>query len=658
MHQADPATSDTRSRLERFDRVVPLGGGPALPDTVSEAILRRVENLPRGSRRILGVAALLGREFDLELLAATTGLDAGAVEHAVTEAQHASVVEAVRPGTFRFSHALVQSTLACSTDERRAARLHRRAADALEHLHPDDPPFAAIAHHLLSALPDGDRSRAVRYAWQAGDAACQQFCDDQATGHYRRAIEAATDDEPAGVEPVLTVAEIAELYLRLGEAHLRTGRVDRARPACADAARYAREVPDPVLLARAALAFGGGADVSIGFEFSGRDDELISLLEDARALLTAPEQRALRAIVAARLAGARYDAAEFEVADRLTAEAVAVARQAQDPRSLAFALAARHSAIWRADSLVERLAIADELSTLDGAPGSPIGFQGYVWRVADLLECGDFDAADAQIDAFANALLPGAHARFHWYVWLYRAMRSMVEGRLDDASSEVEKARAFGIRAGAFNVGTSYAVQTFFLARDRGALGGVADLLDAFADSQPAQPAWRVAALFARVEAGEPVADAREQLDAFLADDCAALPDNGFLLTNYVLLAETCARLGAVEEARTLYRLLLPYRDRVVVVSRVLACLGSVEHFLALLATTTGDLDAARAHVHAARAGHDALRSPILRTRTDLAEVALLRAVGDDAKADTIATAVAETADAHGWTDIARRARG
>jgi hypothetical protein len=650
MQRLDPTT------LRTGDAGAAADGAPRLPDTVGETILRRAERLTAQTQRLLGVAALLGREFDVALLAATARLDPASVDVSIREAQDASVVSPLGEGRYLFSHALVQSTLAAAIDEHRRARLHRLAAEALEALYPDEPPVAAIAHHLLAALPDADRGLAVRYAWRAGDVAARQLADDQAIAHYGRAIEAARDGEHCD-DAVLLPADASRLYLALGEAHLRMGRVDRARLACAEAARCAREVPDPVLFARAALAFGGGADVSIGFEYAGRDDELLSLLDEARSTLPVAEL-AMRATVSARLAGARYDSGEFAAADRLTAEAVALARQSGDTCSLAYALAARHAAVWRPDSLVERLAIGHELSTLDTAAGTPLALQGYVWRVADVLECGDVAAADAQVAKFDAGMLPGAHPRFRWYSTLYRGMRSLLDGRLDDFAAEYEEARALGIRAGAYNVGTSYAAQSFFGARERGELAGLASLLDAFADSQPEQAAWRVGAVLARAESGDDVDAARQALAALAVDDFAVLPDDGLWLANAVLLADASASLGATDEAAILYRLLAPYRDRVVFVSRILVCLGSVENALARLATTIGEHDLARSYLALARAKHKALDAPLLVARTDLADIALRRATGDDVGARAVAADVAATAKRHGWTDVAARARG
>jgi hypothetical protein len=195
------------------------------------------------------------------------------------------------------------------------------------------------------------------------------------------------------------------------------------------------------------------------------------------------------------------------------------------------------------------------------------------------------------------------------------------------------------------------------VARERGELGGVASLLDAFADSQPEQPAWRIGAMLSRAESDEDLDPARETLATWAADEFSVLPDNGFWLPNMMLLSDVAADLGAGDEARVLFRLLLPYRERFGVVSRILVMLGTIEHALARLATTTGDLDAARAHVDRARAKHAALAAPLLCARTDLADIALRRARGDVEGARALASTVAAEADRHSWPDVLARAR-
>ena len=79
--------------------------------------------------------------------------------------------------------------------------------------------------------------------------------------------------------------------------------------------------------------------------------------------------------------------------ERLSAEALAAGRRAGGP-ALLEALGARHVALWSPAHTEERLAIADELVAAARAAGDrEAELQGINWRVADLFELGDRDAA-------------------------------------------------------------------------------------------------------------------------------------------------------------------------------------------------------------------------------------------------------------------------
>ncbi len=614
---------------------------PELPGDIRATIGRRVELLAEDTRRMVAAASVLGRRFDVATLAATTRTDRAVVAAALADAVAAEVVIDEGDGRYFFSHALVEATLyECLTRTRRA-RLHRAAAEALEQLQPENPPLAAIAHHYCLALPTGDPRRAVDYARRAGEEAADRGASEQAVQHYEQARAVAG----IGTDSVLEVPQQTSLLCDLGEAYEATGQHERAQEVYAAAIELAEAADDAAGLARAALGLLGGVDESVGFNLAGADETLVRMLDRARVHLPADAMR-LRALVTARLAGARYDAGEVEVAQQLSADALELAQKAGDAPAIAVALAVRHTALSCPEALADRLQLDDELRKL----GRAFSVQAEVWRVGDLLECGRLSEADAAMAEMAHGALARSQPRAQWYGGLYKTMRAQVRGRIDEASVYCEEARRIGAAIGARTAGITYAVQSLFVARERRELGGLAEVLDALAAEHPHQPGFVTTSAWVRVQTGQ-LEDARPQFEQ-LAAGFDSVPRNGVWLANMRLLAEIAHALDAREHAATLYEMLLPYRDRFIVTSRVLTFMGSVEYPLGLLALTTGALDDAEAHLTRARDSHVALDAPLLSARTDLALAELRAARGDDVGARALRAEVRSLGEANGWADL------
>ena len=155
------------------------------------------------------------------------------------------------------------------------------------------------------------------------------------------------------------------------------------------AAGAARERGARELLARAALGRSGLTSTVLG-----HDPETVALLEEALAALGG---RAGAARPAPRPPGDRALPLAAGRAARGAERAGGRARpRAGAPGALADALSARHVALWSAPHLDERLALADEMIA-GAADDRERALQGRNWRVLDLLERGDVDAARAEI---------------------------------------------------------------------------------------------------------------------------------------------------------------------------------------------------------------------------------------------------------------------
>ena len=111
-----------------------------LPVSVREVIGRRVERLGVDATPALAAAAVVGREFELALVAGATDLAEAVLLDVIDSAVAAHIISEVpgAPDRFVFVHALIQHTLYDDLSAARRRRLHRRVAEALEAM-PGDP---------------------------------------------------------------------------------------------------------------------------------------------------------------------------------------------------------------------------------------------------------------------------------------------------------------------------------------------------------------------------------------------------------------------------------------------------------------------------------------------------------------------------------------
>jgi predicted ATPase/DNA-binding CsgD family transcriptional regulator len=173
-----------------------------IPQTVRAAIQARLQKLPESSQDVLRMAAILGGEFDFETLKRAAGLDEDDLITALESALHAQLITEVKTGKmslprFGFMHVLIPTTLRESIIHVRRQRLHERAAQALEAVHPDD--FELLAYHYAQA---GQPERAQDYFVRAGKRA-EQTAPGDATRFYRAALELWPADEQAGRAEIL-----------------------------------------------------------------------------------------------------------------------------------------------------------------------------------------------------------------------------------------------------------------------------------------------------------------------------------------------------------------------------------------------------------------------------------------------------------------------
>lgn len=230
-----------RLRFEdgRWDR--PAVEDLEIPQSVRGAILSRVEKLSETAREAMLMAAILGREFEFDILRQATEIGEEALIGALESAEKAQLItEARRNGdvTFAFLHALIPASLAESVSVLRRKLLHRRAAQAIEASRPEA--YEILAYHWIEA---GEDERARMASLRAGDRAHGSLARAEAARHYRAALERWPAEDAAGRAEILakladsmqissadgtidTFAQARDLYRSLGD-RVREGEIER-----------------------------------------------------------------------------------------------------------------------------------------------------------------------------------------------------------------------------------------------------------------------------------------------------------------------------------------------------------------------------------------------------------------------------------------------
>ncbi len=187
-----------------------------IPGRLRDSLTARLDRLGR-AREVAQLAAVIGRTFSFELLAAVSPLDRIALRKGLDLLVRADLLHC-RGGrgnsegaTYLFKHALLQEAACELLLPRDLARLHHRVAEALVN---EFPAIAAsqperVAHHYTLA---NEPEKAIDHWLQAGQRALERFANLEALEHFRNGLLLITS-LPAGPE-----RDRRELSLQIGSA--------------------------------------------------------------------------------------------------------------------------------------------------------------------------------------------------------------------------------------------------------------------------------------------------------------------------------------------------------------------------------------------------------------------------------------------------------
>jgi DNA-binding SARP family transcriptional activator/tetratricopeptide (TPR) repeat protein len=602
-----------------------------VPERLRHVIRTRVARLSRDAQRTLRVAAVAGSTFSPALLATVLG-EAPRLLDALDEAVAAGLLTEAGNGEHAFGHALVRQTIYSELGSARRIWLHGQLGEALETLRETRVEVEALAHHFAEA---GHAEKAADYALAASRSAIARLGYEEAIAHCERGLhtlaDAANTDE----------RRRCELLLTLAQACWDAGLPDSARHACSQAAELAQSVGDATALAHAALGFCGPHRVDVATAVTQTSDDLLQ-----RALVAlGDDDSALRAQLMGRVA----TALAFTNDERRTSvgrQALEMARRVADKATLADVIASTHRATHGPDVLHESLAVTRELGNLaDEIGDGRLRAFAHRWRLDHLLELGDIDAVQRELEALQRLAETRREPYFKWLPAVFRASYAHLSGRLEDCEMIAHEALTHRFEGYDETAAQIFGSHILFIRREQGRLPELVEALAGLAAQYPEFVHWRCALVYIYAHLSR-TSQARHELRALAHSDFVDLPSNAFWLTSVSALSEAVFLLDDTRRAQPLYKLLTPYADRFVVISGL--CQGSAFRPLGLLATTLSRYDDAAQHFEDALKMNAQIRSPLWITHTqhDYARMLLLRnRAGDRDKALELLTAALSTAE-------------
>jgi adenylate cyclase len=166
-----------------------------LPESLSEVVSARVKRLMEEVQAVLRLAAVLGREFNFDLLNAAYGKGEQATLVALDELMQQRLLEeksGPHEPDFAFAHNKIQEVVYQGLSPRLRAHLHAKAGATIESIYADelDARASELAHHFEQAclLDQSLSNKAIAYLMKAGHIAVHQFANREAQDYYQRAL--------------------------------------------------------------------------------------------------------------------------------------------------------------------------------------------------------------------------------------------------------------------------------------------------------------------------------------------------------------------------------------------------------------------------------------------------------------------------------------
>jgi len=621
----------------------------ALPDSVRMVIGARVGRLGKDAGSVLSVASVIGRDFDLDLLARTINTSEDELLDILDAAASVALVRELpgRPGRYLFSHALIQHAIYEDLGPTRQARAHRQVAEALEELCGNDPGarVGELARHWIAASQPIDLTKAIEYSRRAGDAALAALAPADALRHYAQALDLYL--QASDPDPVLGL----DLAIGLGTAQRQAGN-PAFRETLLDVAHEAAALGDVERLVAAALANDRGWYSSVGVI----DAEKVAILE--LALDRLPGSEVDRALLLANLCTELTYGSPLERRQELAIEALAIAESSDDEVVAVRVLNHICYPLYvpqLLDQLMDRT--ADAVSRAELVGDSMLQYWATYWRACVAPLAGDIDELDRCSAVMKSLVEKLDQPMLRWSHLIQRTHRALIAGDTEEAEQLAIECLQIGTDCGQPDAGTIFAMHLLGVNGQRGTSGDLIPVIEEIRTDMEhiSKAAVESALAIAYVEGGR-LDDARKVLIRF-ANGGFELPSDSVWLLSIATYADVAIECGDRQRAGPLFNLLAPWANQLSTNGGG-STNGPVSHFLGGLATVLGRYDVADSYFARAAAFNGRAQAKFFAAQTDLLWGRMLAERGansDTERARELLKRSQTAARTHGYGGVERR---
>ena len=549
------------------------------PESLRDVILARLAILPAQTCALLRQASVLGRNFDINSWRALAGYADEQMLAITQSAEDAGIVQVIRPGHYRFQHALYREVLYGQLSRTERSDLHLAAATHFEQLRAGDAESvtAPLAYHYFEVASSGYSKKAVQFNREAAEYARGQRAYSESAKFLEQALLAFE------LNPGTNFQNKFSLLLALGSALFRAGQQTAALDPLLRASKLARKAHDWHALAEALLEFQFVCG-QLGVAHSASLPLHLALLQNL------PENlQTVRTRVLASLADAQRLVGNNDLAVATARESMELARELADP-ALRLDCFCRGS--WalgcssaNPETLEYRQTLATEIREIATAQGSAEEVLMVMSTISfNLCSRSTAEELNAHLVACRRLMRSEYHPHYLNILAGFEISVNILQGKWDDAMRGAVALRQRAYVQDAAGLEGGFGQQMFVIQRARGQLVGAAALIKRMeADIDP-EKLWLPGQILLHCEL-QNWHRARELLNYL--GDLSLLNHDGMYLASLVYLSEACIALNDRQRLIELYKYLKPFRFVVACIPGTVL-MGAASGYLASVAAQLG----------------------------------------------------------------------